>query len=228
MARELHVVGSMATRLVLAEAAVAYEKASGIAVRAETIGGLDAERRVAAAEPFDIVVLAAAVIERLAAAGHVHREGSVDVARSGIAVAVRAGAQRPDISDGSAVRDAIAAARAVGYSTGPSGQYIVRLIERWGLSQQLASRMVMAPPGVPVAAFLARGEVDLGFQQLSELLEMPGIEILGPLPADIQETTVFRGAVCTASLRRDDAQALLAWLASPEAAATKRRYGMEP
>jgi ABC-type molybdate transport system, periplasmic component len=222
----LHGIGSMATRLVLAELAATYSNETGLEVKAEAIGGLDVERRVLAREPFDFVVLAAATIERLASEGNVTLEGSVDVARSGMAIAVPTGEPHPDIRDGEAVRAAVIAARGVGYSTGPSGKYVLELVERWQLGGRIG--LVNAPPGVPVASLLARGEATLGFQQMSELLEMPGIEIVGPMPPDIQLTTVFRGAVCSASRQPTQARSLLAWLASTQTAAVKRRYGMEP
>jgi molybdate transport system substrate-binding protein len=216
-------ISSMATRQVLEALAAAYD---GLPVKVESIGGVDAERRVAAGEAFDFVVLAAAAIERLAAAGRVHRAASVDVARCGMAIAVPDGSAPPDIASEAAVRAAVANARGVGYSTGPSGKHLIKLVERWGLAK--SARLVATPPGVPVATLLARGEADLGFQQLSELLDMPGIDIVGPMPPEIQETTVFRGAVCIASTRCAETEALLAYFASPETAAVKHRYGMEP
>ena len=219
----LHGLSSMATRQVLDALAAAYDP---VPVAVESIGGVDVQRRVEAGEACDFVVLAAATIERLAAAGHVHREGSVDLARSGMAIAIPSGAARPDIANEAAVRAAVAASRGVGYSTGPSGKYVLQLIERWALGGSV--RLVEAPPGVPVATFLARGEADIGFQQMSELLDMPGIEIVGPMPPDIQLTTVFRAAVCTASRQREPTEALLRFFASPDTAAVKRRWGMAP
>jgi len=222
----IHGLGSMATRLVLAELSATYAKRSGIEVNAEAIGGLDVERRVIAGEALDFIALAAATIERLASEGHVTLEGSVDVARSGMAIAVPAGTPHPDIANEDAVRAAVLAANGVGYSTGPSGKYFLGLIDRWRLKDTV--RLVNAPPGVPVASFLARGDATLGLQQMSELLDMPGIEIVGYLPADIQLTTVFRAAVCTSSPRPSETRAFLAWLASAETAEAKRRFGMEP
>jgi molybdate transport system substrate-binding protein len=219
-------LGSMATRQVLAELAAAYARDGGVEVKVDAIGGLDVERRVVAGEAFDFIVLAAATIERLASTGHVMLEGSVDVARSGMAIAVPAGAPHPDIRNEDAVRAAVIAANGVGYSTGPSGKYFLGLIERWQLDEKV--RLVNAPPGVPVASLLARGEASIGFQQMSELLEMPGTEIVGPMPPDIQVTTVFRGAICTASRQPAETRALLAWIASPKNAAVKQRFGMEP
>jgi molybdate transport system substrate-binding protein len=225
-----HITGisSMATRQVLAELVADYERLSGRTVGIESVGGVAAQRRVADGEPFDIVVLAADAIARLAAAGRVDTNSCVDLARSGVAVAVAAGAARPEIGSEAAVRDAILAARSIGYSTGPSGAHLTRLFERWGIAGTIAPRIVQAPPGVPVGALIARGEVELGFQQTSELMHLSGIEVIGPLPPEIQATTVFSAGVCTASLLPDAARALIAFLASDSADLAKLARGMEP
>ncbi len=221
-------ISSMATRPVLADLAAAYRARTGVEVAIESVGGVDAARRVLAGEAFDVVVLASDAIARLAAAGRVIAGSEAALVHSGVAVAVRAGAARPDLGSEDAVRAAVLAARSLSYSTGPSGVQLARLFERWGIADQIASRIVQAPPGVPVGSLVARGEVDLGFQQLSELLPLPGIEIIGPLPPAIQITTTFTAAVCTAAAQPDAARALLAFLQSPEAAEAKRRHGMDP
>jgi molybdate transport system substrate-binding protein len=165
----------MATRQVLGELAQAWQARSGQAVRIESIGGVDAAKRVAAGEPFDVVVLAADAIDKLVAGGHAVAGSRVDLVDSGVAVAVRAGAPRPDISSEEALKRAVLAAPTVGYSTGPSGVALVKLFERWGIAQELQGRLVQATPGVPVGSLVARGEVALGFQQLSELIHLDGI-----------------------------------------------------
>ena len=181
-----------------------------------------------AGEPFDVVVLAADAIDKLAASGRVLAASPTPLVRSGVAIAVPAGAPHPDVSDAGALRDAVRAARAIGYSTGPSGVALLALFERWGLAAELKPRLVQAPAGVPVGALLARGEVSLGFQQLSELLHVEGIELLGPMPPGLEIDTTFSAAVCAASARPDDARALIEYLAGPDAAAAKRRQGMTP
>jgi molybdate transport system substrate-binding protein len=121
----------------------------------------------------------------------------------------------------------VLAAPTLGYSTGPSGVQLAKLFECWGIAQEIAPRIVTAPPGVPVGALVARGEVALGFQQLSELMHLQGIDVLGPLPPAIQITTTFSAGVCVAATQPDAARALLAFLASPEVAPIKQRHGME-
>jgi molybdate transport system substrate-binding protein len=221
-------ISSMATRHVLAELGDAYTRQRGQRVTIVSVGGAEAARRVKEGEAFDFVVLAADAIEQLAAVGRVAPASRTDLARSAVAIAVAAGATRPDVSRESAVRDAVLRARSIGYSTGPSGAHLVGLFERWGIAETIASRIVQATPGVPVGTLVARGDVELGFQQLSELMHLPGIEVVGLLPPEIQAVTVFSAAVCTASSHPAAAKALLAYLASGEAGAAKRRHGMEP
>lgn len=221
-------ISSMATRTLLAELSAAYEQRSGWRVAFESVGGVDAARRVAAGEAFDVVVLAADAIDKLAEAGKVIAGSRVDLVRSGVSVAVRAGAARPDITSEEAMRRAVLAAPTLGVSTGPSGVALMNLFERWGIAPAVAPRFVQAPPGVPVAALVARGEVALGFQQLSELLGAPGIEVVGPLPAAIRIVTTFSAGVCAACTQAGAARALLDFLASPACDDAKRRQGMEP
>jgi molybdate transport system substrate-binding protein len=221
-------ISSMATRQVLAELAAAFERESGLAVAIESVGGVDAAKRVEASEPFDVVILAANAIDRLVAGGHVLAGSIVDLVRSGVAIAVRAGAGRPDVGTEEAVREAVRRARSVAYSTGPSGDHLAKLFERWGIAEDVRSRTVKPPPGVPVGTLVASGEVELGFQQLSELAFLPGVDVVGPLPPAIQLVTVFSGGVCVNAPHPDEARRLLAFLASPQAAEAKHRNGMEP
>jgi len=218
----------MATRQVLAELAGAYRRQGGAEVVFESVGGVDAAKRVQAGERFDVVVLAADAIDKLVTAGHVVAGSKVDLVHSGVAVAVRAGAARPDIGSEAALRRAVLAARTIGYSTGPSGVALTNLFERWGIADAIAERTRQAPPGVPVGALVARGEVDLGFQQLSELMHLEGIAVIGPMPPGLQIVTTFSAGRCAASDQPEAVAALIAYLRSPAAAEAKRRHGMEP
>ncbi len=218
----------MAPKAVLAELAQAYTARSGVAVQIESVGGVDAAKRIDAGEAFDVVVLAADAIDKLVASGRLAIDSRTAVARSGVAVAVRAGALRPDLSSEDAVRRAVLQAPTVGCSTGPSGVALARLFDRWGIAQQIAPRVVQPPPGVPVGVLVARGDIALGFQQLSELIHLQGIDVVGPLPPEIQIETTFTAAACTASTQQQAVRALLAFLSSPETTSTKQRHGMEP
>uniref|UniRef100_S0DGR8 Putative ATPbinding molybdate transport protein n=1 Tax=termite gut metagenome TaxID=433724 RepID=S0DGR8_9ZZZZ len=221
-------ISSMATRQVLTELARAYEGLSGQPVAIESVGGVDAAQRIQDGEIFDIAILAESAIERLARMGKVDPASRINLARSGIAIAVAAGAPQPDISTEAALREAILNARSIGYSTGPSGTHLVRLFERWGIAETIAPRIVQAPPGVPVGALVARGDIALGFQQSSELIHLAGIDVIGALPQGTQVMTTFAAAICTATSRREAAQALLSFLGSPEAEGAKSANGMEP
>lgn len=228
MAEPIRIISSMATRQLLADLVAEFRKTSSQAVQVESVGGVDAAKRVQAGEAFDAVALASDAIERLTEAGHLVPGSRVDLVRSGVAIAVRAGAVRPDIGSGDAVRRAVLAAKTLGYSTGPSGVQLARQFERWGIAEQIKDRIVQAPPGVPVGQLVVEGRVELGFQQLSELMNLGGIEVLGPLPDDIQITTTFSAAVSVTCARPDAVRALLAFMASPAMDAVKRRNGMEP
>ena len=218
----------MATRQLLADLVAAYRSRTGCDIAIESVGGVNAARRVRAGERQDVVVLASAAMAQLEVEGHIATGSRADVARSRVAVAIPAGAPRPRIDDAADVKHAIVNARAVCYSTGPSGDHLKRLCQHWGIAGLVLPRAVQAPAGVPVSAVLARCEADLGFQQLSELLDAPGIEILGPLPAEAEAITVFTAGVASASQHSDEAHAFVAYLASPEADAAKLRCGMEP
>jgi molybdate transport system substrate-binding protein len=224
----LKMLSSMATRELLRELAAAYQAAGLSLVESESAGGVDVAKRVHAGEAVDVVVLARAAIDKLAADGKVIAASRVDLVRSGIAVAVRAGAPRPDVSSEAAVQRAVQAAKTLSYSTGPSGVYLEKTFERWGMLDDLRSRIVVPPPGVPVGSLIASGQVELGFQQLSELKNLEGVATAGMLPPEIQSMTTFSGAIASVCTDVAAAQGLLDYMASPDRAALKARHGMEP
>jgi molybdate transport system substrate-binding protein len=176
----------------------------------------------------DVVLIAAPNIDRLISEGRLVAGSRVDVARSGIGVAVRAGLPKPDISSGEAVKQAVLAAKSVAYSSGPSGFYLADLFKKMGIADQIKDKVRQTPSGVQVGELVARGEADLGFQQVSELLHLKGIHYLGPLPADIQHITVFSAGLHTAATAPDAAKQLVKFLTAPEAGAIIRKTGMEP
>ncbi len=235
MTQALRIISSMATKQLLADLVDLYQATQRKAnpgahaqeIAVESVGGVDAAKRVQAGEAFDIVALASNAIDQLITAGKVVAGSRVDIVNSGVAVAVQTGTARPDISTETAVKQAVLAAPTLGYSTGPSGVQLAKLFERWGIAAQIQSRIVTAPPGVPVGSLVAKGEVALGFQQLSELVNQPGIDVLGPLPPAIQITTTFSAGLAATSTRPEAVRALLAFLASPETEEIKRRNGMQ-
>lgn len=217
----------MATRLLLAELASIWHAQGGGAVHFESVGGVKAAQRIREGEAFDIAVLDADVIDKLAADGHVVAGSQTALVRSGVAIAVKAGTPRPDASTEARLRDAVLAAASIGYSTGPSGTALLRLFERWGIMASVAGRLVQATPGVPVGGLVAEGKVELGFQQISELMHIPGIEMIKPMPPGCEITTIFSAGLCSASRQPDAARAFLAFMASPATEPAKQRQGME-
>lgn len=182
--------------------------AAGTPVEAQAAGGVEVERRVAEGEAIDVVVLAAGAIRRLAEEGHVVGEPRTILVTDAVA-AVRSGEPVPDLTSADSLRAAVESVRAVGVSTGPSGDAVTRLLESWGL----ADRAVVARPGVPVGRLLVDGEVDLAFQQRTELDAMEGVHVVGPLPEPLALTTAFVGAVTAVAADPDAARAALDLLA---------------
>jgi len=221
-------ISSMATREFLAEVVDAWRQRGGPEVVLESIGGVDAARRVHEGEAFEIVVLAADAIAKLAAAGRIVAGSETELARCGVAIAVRRGAVRPAIDTEDALRQAVLSARAVGHSTGPSGAALRKHFTRWGIAETLRGRVVEAPPGTPVGTLVARGEVELGFQQLSELIHVEGIDVIGSMPPGLETVTTFCGAICAASAQPEAGRALLDFIRSPAADDARRRHGMQP
>jgi molybdate transport system substrate-binding protein len=226
MHNSLSGISSMATRQLLADVVADWHHFGG-KVSFESVGGVDAARRVGDGAKFDVAVLAADAIDKLIEAGRIVADSKIDLVRSAVAIAVRAGAPRPAVDTEAALRAAMLSARAIGYSTGPSGVALQKLFERWEIDAT-GLRIVQAPPGVPVGTLIARGDVELGFQQLSELMHLQGIDVIGPMPPGLEIVTTFSGGVCTASTQPDAARALLDFIRSPVADAAKWRHGMQP
>lgn len=210
------------------ELALSFSRRTGVVVATEAAGGVDAAKRIEAGESFDVVLLASDAMKRLESARRLIPGSVVPLAHSEVAVAVRAGAPLPDISSEEALRRVIVSAPGIGYSTGPSGVALLQLFERWGITGLVQQRLLQAPAGVPVASLVARGDVAIGFQQLSELMGLDGITVVGTMPTPAQIVTTFSAGVCAASPQPEAARALIADLSSPDAADAKRRHGMRP
>lgn len=221
----------MATKALLADLTHAYQVETGVVVQIESVGGVDAAKRVQAGEVFDMVLLAADAIERLIASGYVQQGSRNDWVRSPVAVAVQAGTVHPDLSNEAALKAAVLASPSLSYSTGPSGVYLEKLFERWGIADQIKTRIVVPAPGTPVGELVAKGQAALGFQQLSELISMPGIDVLGTLPEDVAFITTFSAGIAQIitndTSRVAAVQSFLRFLASPRVEDIKRKQGMD-
>jgi molybdate transport system substrate-binding protein len=236
-AAELHVMISAGFYAVYAELSPAFERASGhrlITTRGPSMGDSPEAipTRLARGETADVVILDGGSADELAKRGLVRASSKVDLARSQIGMVVRAGATTPNIGSVEAFRRTLLAVKSIGYSDSASGTYLsTTLFAKLGVADQVAgkSRKVRGPPsGEPVAAVVARGEVEIGFQQVSELIHVPGVTFVGAIPAELQPGFSFAGAITSAARQPDAALALLRFLASPEVASTILKAGLTP
>lgn len=227
-AAEVKVMAVNAVKEAHVELMSAFEKSTGHKVTTIWGGTESIAKRVGDGEVVDIVIIAASNIDKLILAGKLVADSRADFARSGVGVAVRSGLPKPDISSGEAVKRAVLAAKSVAYSSGPSGFYLADLFKKMGIADQIKDKVKQPASGVQVGELVARGEADLGFQQVSELLHVKGIDYLGPLPADIQNITVYSAGLHTAAPAPDAAKALVKFLTAPEAGPIIRKIGMEP
>jgi len=236
-AADVHVMISAGFYGAYAELAPAFERASGhhlVTTRGPSVGDSPEAipTRLARGEAADVVILDDASADDLGRRGLVRPDTKVELARSQIGMVVRAGAPKPDIGSVDAFRSTLLAAKSIGYSDSTSGTYLATtLFGKLGVADQVAakSRKVRGPPsGEPVAAVVARGEVEIGFQQVSELLHVQGVTFVGPIPAELQPRFAYSGALTVAAREPDAARALIRFLASPEAAATIANAGLAP
>ena len=222
----MRVLSSLAVKDAYLELLPSFTQKTGHHVQTEWLGMVDIMKRVKGGEAADIVIASQKALGELKSLGKV--EAVVDLATSGVAVAVKKGAKRPDIGSAEAVKRALKAAKSIAYSSGPSGVYLAELFQKWGIAEELKPKITQTPPGTAVGPLIARGEAEIGFQQMSELLPTAGIDILGPLPAEIQVITTFSGGVHAAAREAGAARAWLAFITSPQSAAVLRKHGMEP
>ena len=222
----------MATKAVLSQLAHLYKAQTGVEVQIESVGGVDAAKRVQAGEGFDIVLLASDAIDKLIQAGHLLTNSRQDWVLSSVAVAVKKGGKHPDISTEAALKASVLSSATLSYSTGPSGVYLEKLFERWGISSEVKAATVVAPPGVPVGSLVASGQVELGFQQLSELIALPGIDVLGTLPSEVAYTTRFSSGIPAAieknPIRWSEVKSFVEFLNSSGVQQIKIDQGMSP
>ena len=223
---EIKVIASNAVREPYRELVPVFEKATGHRVTIDWGGTVDIVKRVGAGEVADIVIIPAARIDDFVKQGLL--VGRIDLARSGVGVAVRTGAPRPDVSSAAALRNTLLAARSIVLSSGPSSVYLPTLFQKMGIAEQIKPKIIQVGPGPPVGEAVARGEGEIGFTQISELMSVKGADYLGPLPADVQFITVFSAGLHTAAPAPDAARALIKFLTAPDTAPVLKRHGMEP
>ena len=227
-AAEIKVLSTQATEEAYRELVPQFEQTSGHKVTTIFTGTLDANKRLAAGETYDLLIMSSASIDEHIKGGKVVPGTRVDVAKSGVALAVRAGAPKPDISTTEALKKTLLAAKSIGYSTGPSGNYVIGLFQRMGIADEVKPKLKQTPTGVFVASIIASGEAEIGFQQVSELIAAPGVDYVGPLPADVQHMTIFSSGIMAGAKEADAAKALVKFITAPAAAAAFKKRGMEP
>jgi molybdate transport system substrate-binding protein len=227
-AAEIKVIGSPGFREAYNALVPQFEKATGNHVTTIWDGVNNVATRVAAGETADVVILPVAQIEELIRKGRLVTGSRVDVAKSGIGVAVKTGAEKPDLRSGETLKAALLKAKSIAHSTGPSGVHMARLLQQWGIADAVKTKIIIAPSDTPVGDMLARGQAEIGFQQVSELIHIKGIDYLGPLPDDVQEVTVFAAALHEFASAPNAAKALVEFLSAPAAAPAIRKSGMEP
>jgi molybdate transport system substrate-binding protein len=183
--------------------------------------------RIERGEPVDVVILARAALEELVKQGKVRQGSCVDLVRSDIGMAVRAGAPKPDIGTLDALKRTLLEAKSIAYSDSASGVYLsTQLFQRLGIADQILPKSQRTPGQVGVA--IARGDAEIGFQQISELLPVPGIDVVGPLPPGAQKISVFSAGIAVNAQNPEAAKKLIEFLASPASAAAIRKSGLEP
>jgi len=227
-AADIALLGAGASKDTVSELIPAFEKASGHKVIATFDTGPAIRKRLAAGEIYDVVITTSTEIDAFLKDGKLAAGSRTDLMKTGIGVAVRAGAPRPDISSPEALKRALLAAKAIGRSAGTSAEYIPAMLAHLGIADQTVPRLKQPPPGQQVPDLLTRGEVDIGLQQASELIHAPGIAYLGPLPGDLQRVTVYAAGIPAAARHPEAARALVEVLTGPAAAPVIRHNGMDP
>ena len=225
---EISVIATPAVRESYLELVPQFEKATGHRVVTQWVGTTDLMKRVAAGENADLVIVGAKSMDELIHLGRIVPGSRVDLVKSGIGVAVRAGAPKPDISSGQKLKQTLLSAKTIGVSSGPSGVYLDGLFQRMGIAEQLKPKLVQPPSGASIGQLIARGDAEIGFQQISELLHVAGTDYLGPLPPDVQLITVFASGIHVNAANPLVAKVLASFLVSPAAIPVIRKYGMEP
>ena len=228
IAAEIKVLSTQATEEAYKELVPQFEKASGHKVTTIFTGTLDLQKRIAAGEKYDLIIMAGPAIDDYIKAGTVVAGSRVDLAKSGVAAAVPKGGQKFDISTVDALKKTLLTAKSIGYSTGPSGVYVLALFQKLGVSAEVTPKLKQTPTGVFVGTIIANREVEIGFQQVSELSLFAGVDYLGPLPAAVQQITLFSAGIQADAKEAEAAKALVQFITAPAAASAYTKRGLEP
>jgi molybdate transport system substrate-binding protein len=227
-AAEINVLSTQATQEAYLDLVAQFEKATGHKVRTDFTGTLNVQKRLASGEAFDMIIMAAAAIDEQIKLGKAVAGSRVDIAKSGTGVAVRKGATKPDIGSVEALRKTLLSVKSIGYSTGPSGVYMLSVFDKLGVADQVKGKLKQTPSGVFVGNLIASGETEIGFQQIAELVHFAGIDYVGPLPGELQRMTVFSAGIHAGAKQPDAARTLMKFLTAPAAAGVIRKHGLEP
>ena len=227
-AAEIKVVSIQATEEAYLELVAQFEKSSGHKVTTVFTGTLNVQKRLADGEPYDAIIMAGPAIDNQIKLGKAVAGSRVDFARSGIGLAVRKGAAKPDISSADALKKTLLEAKSIAYTTGPSGVHMLSVFEKLGVAEQVKGKLTQTPSGVFVGTLVGRGETEIGFQQISELAHFPGIDYVGPLPGDFQRITIFSAAIHSGAKEADVARALIKFITAPAAASVFKKHALEP
>jgi len=227
-AADINVISTQATQEAYQELVAQFEKATGHKVTTFFSGTLNVQKKLADGESYDMIIMAGAAIDEQIKLGKAVAGSRVDVAKSGTGLAVRNGAPKPDISSVDALKKTLLTAKSIGYSTGPSGVYMLSVFEKLGIADQVKGKLRQTPSGVFVGTLIANGDAEVGFQQIAELVHFAGIDYVGPLPGELQRMTMFSAGIHSGAKQADAARALVKFLTAPAAAPVIRKHGLEP
>ncbi len=225
---EIKVLSTQATEDAYKELVPQFEQATGHKVTTVFTGTLGANKRLADGESYDMLIMSSGSIDEYLKSGKLAAGSRVDLAKSGVGIGVKAGARKPDISSVEALKQTMLSALSIGYSTGPSGIYIVSLFEKLGIADQVKGKLKQTPTGVLVGTLIASGEAEIGVQQVSELSHFPGVDYVGPLPEAVQRYTTFASGIVADTKESEAAKALVKFITAPAAAQAYKKRGMEP
>lgn len=227
-AAELKVIAPNAVKEAVSEIASRFEQETKHKLVLNWAGSEAISKRIAEGEVFDVVINTSVGVDGLAKQGKVSAGSKHDFAKSGVAAAVKAGVPRPDVSTVEGLRQTILKAQSVVISSGASGRYLEQLFQKLGIADQIKDKIVQPPSGAQIGDLLARGEAELGFQQVTELVHAKGFQYLGPLPSEVQNYTIWAAAVHEASKEHGVANAFVTAISAPKSVPAIRASGMEP